>query len=63
MFSIDPNAPTHIDRIGESVSSEGEFPMSLAFSSDGSRLCVLNGGTVNGVKYASYPFTYRHVCS
>lgn len=24
--------------------------MSLAFTSDGSRLCVLNGGTVNGVK-------------
>ncbi|OJT14477.1 hypothetical protein TRAPUB_8977 [Trametes pubescens] len=49
LFSIDPNAPTNINRIGEAVSSEGEFPMSLAFTSDGSRLCVLNGGTVNGV--------------
>ncbi|KAL1944976.1 hypothetical protein VTO73DRAFT_2596 [Trametes versicolor] len=49
LFSIDPNAPTNINRIGEPVSSEGEFPMSLAFTSDGSRLCVLNGGTVNGV--------------
>ncbi|KAH9857311.1 hypothetical protein C2E23DRAFT_873962 [Lenzites betulinus] len=49
LFSINPKAPTQIDHIGEAVSSEGEFPMSLAFSSDGSRLCVLNGGTVNGV--------------
>ncbi|KAI0369178.1 hypothetical protein BV20DRAFT_980322 [Pilatotrama ljubarskyi] len=49
LFSIDPNSPTNINRIGEPVSSQGEFPMSLAFNSDGSRLCVLNGGTTNGV--------------
>ena len=29
--------------------------MSLAFNSDGSRLCVLNGGTVNGVMYVDIP--------
>ncbi|KAI0652513.1 hypothetical protein C8Q79DRAFT_896588 [Trametes meyenii] len=49
LFSIDPKQPTHISRLGDPVSTGGEFPMSLAFNSDGSRLCVLNGGTVNGV--------------
>ncbi|KAI0368860.1 hypothetical protein BV20DRAFT_947363 [Pilatotrama ljubarskyi] len=49
LFSIDPKTPTNIKPIGGPVSSEGEFPMSLAFNSHGSRLCVLNGGTVNGV--------------
>ncbi|KAL7285074.1 hypothetical protein ACG7TL_000166 [Trametes sanguinea] len=49
LFSIDPKTPTNIQPLGDPVSSEGEFPMSLAFNSDGSRLCVLNGGTVNGV--------------
>ncbi|KAJ8496724.1 hypothetical protein ONZ51_g944 [Trametes cubensis] len=49
LFSIDPNTPTNIQPLGDPISSEGEFPMSLAFNSDGSRLCVLNGGTVNGV--------------
>ncbi|KAI0630852.1 hypothetical protein C8Q77DRAFT_230667 [Trametes polyzona] len=49
LFFINPNQPTQIDRLGEPVSTGGEFPMSLAFSSDGSRLCVLNGGAVNGV--------------
>ncbi|KAI0354605.1 hypothetical protein OH77DRAFT_1425666 [Trametes cingulata] len=49
LFSIDPDTPTNIQPIGGPVSSEGEFPMSLAFNSDGTRLCVLNGGTVNGV--------------
>ncbi|KAH9897739.1 hypothetical protein C8Q73DRAFT_641056 [Cubamyces lactineus] len=49
LFSIDPKTPTNIQPLGDPISSEGEFPMSLAFNSDGSRLCVLNGGTVNGV--------------
>lgn len=31
------------------VSSEGEFPISLAFNNNGNRFCVLNGGRVNGV--------------
>ena len=31
--------------------------MSVAFNNDGSRLCVLNGGAVNGVKYA-YPLPH-----
>ncbi|RDX51121.1 hypothetical protein K466DRAFT_499948 [Polyporus arcularius HHB13444] len=49
LFSIDPSTPTNINQIGNPVSSEGEFPMSLAFNADGSRLCTLNGGTVNNV--------------
>ncbi|KAI0704607.1 hypothetical protein C8Q76DRAFT_697176 [Earliella scabrosa] len=49
LFSIDPSSPTNIQRIGNPISSEGEFPVSLAFNGAGDRLCVLNGGTVNGV--------------
>ena len=49
LFSIDPSAPTNINKIGNPVSSEGEFPISLAFNADGSQLCTLNGGTVNNV--------------
>ncbi|KAI0709662.1 hypothetical protein C8T65DRAFT_575593 [Cerioporus squamosus] len=49
LFSIDPRKPTMISPIGDPVSSEGEFPMSVAFNNDGSRLCVLNGGAINGV--------------
>ncbi|OBZ72608.1 hypothetical protein A0H81_07936 [Grifola frondosa] len=49
LFSIDSSDPTNINLIGEPVSSEGEFPMSLAINGAGNQVCVLNGGTVNGV--------------
>ncbi|KAH9893333.1 hypothetical protein C8Q73DRAFT_647425 [Cubamyces lactineus] len=49
LFSIDPSKPTNISPLGDPVSSEGEFPVSLAFNADGSRLCALNGGAINGV--------------
>ncbi|PIL31344.1 hypothetical protein GSI_06042 [Ganoderma sinense ZZ0214-1] len=49
LFSINPKTPTEISLIGNPVSSGGEFPMSLAFNADGTRLCTLNGGSVNGV--------------
>ncbi|KAI0730919.1 hypothetical protein C8Q76DRAFT_613520 [Earliella scabrosa] len=49
LFAIDPRKPTNIRPIGDPISSEGQFPVSLAFNGDGSRLCVLNGGAVNGV--------------
>ncbi|KAH9851903.1 hypothetical protein C2E23DRAFT_828093 [Lenzites betulinus] len=49
LFSIDPRKPTNIKPLGDPVSSEGEFPSSLTFNADGSRLCVLNGGMINGV--------------
>ena len=51
LFTIDPRKPTNITPLGDPISSEGQFPQSVAFNSDGSRLCVLNGGAVNGVKY------------
>ncbi|RPD60065.1 hypothetical protein L226DRAFT_463342 [Lentinus tigrinus ALCF2SS1-7] len=49
LFSINPKEPTDINPIGDVVSSEGEFPISVAFNSNGDRFCVLNGGLVNGV--------------
>lgn len=49
LFSVDPARPSNIKMLGKPVSSEGQFPMSLAFNSDGTRLCTLNGGKVNGV--------------
>jgi len=50
MFAIDPKNPSNLAMVGQPVSSEGEFPMSLAIKSDGSMVCVLNGGLVNGVQ-------------
>lgn len=35
--------------IGTPISSEGEFPNSVAFSPNGQNVCVLNSGAVNGV--------------
>ncbi|CDO71277.1 hypothetical protein BN946_scf184908.g34 [Trametes cinnabarina] len=55
LFSIDPRRPTNISHLGDPTSSEGEFPASLAFNADGSRLCVLIGGAVNGVKQEARP--------
>jgi len=50
MFSINPDQPSQLEAIGKPVCSEGEFPMSLAFNADGTMLCALNGGEVNGVQ-------------
>ncbi|THH28585.1 hypothetical protein EUX98_g5595 [Antrodiella citrinella] len=49
LFSINPQDPTMISQIGEPVSSEGEFPVSLAINKKGDAVCVLNAGQVNGV--------------
>jgi len=49
LFSINPQNPVDIQPIGQPVSTEGEFPMSLAFNKNGTQACVLNGGAVNGV--------------
>ncbi|KAI0704076.1 hypothetical protein C8Q76DRAFT_753556 [Earliella scabrosa] len=49
LFSIDPKDPANITPLGDPISSEGEFPMSLTFNEAGSRLCVLNGGAVASV--------------
>ncbi|KAI0322605.1 hypothetical protein OF83DRAFT_1167471 [Amylostereum chailletii] len=50
LFKIDPNTPSMLTAFGSPMSTGGEFPMSLAFNQDGSMLCVLNGGAINGVK-------------
>ncbi|KAI0369194.1 hypothetical protein BV20DRAFT_946629 [Pilatotrama ljubarskyi] len=49
LFSINPKTPTEITPTGDPVSSEGEFPVSVAFNRNGTRLCALNGGAVAGV--------------
>ncbi|KAI0766692.1 hypothetical protein BD413DRAFT_480927 [Trametes elegans] len=49
LFSINPKVPTDIAPLGDPVSSGGEFPQSLVFNKNGTRLCVLNGGAVAGV--------------
>jgi hypothetical protein len=49
MFSINPANPAKLKMVGGPVSSEGEFPMSVAINEAGTMVCVLNGGAVNGV--------------
>ena len=50
MFSINPDQPADLKPVGKPTPSEGEFPMSLAFNPEGTMLCALNGGKVNGVQ-------------
>ena len=50
MFSINANNPSQLTMVGNPVSSEGEFPMSVAINENATMVCVLNGGAVNGVK-------------
>lgn len=50
MFSINPNTPSKLTMVGNPVSSEGEFPMSVAINAKATMVCVLNGGAVDGVK-------------
>ncbi|KAI0264428.1 hypothetical protein BC834DRAFT_924642 [Gloeopeniophorella convolvens] len=49
LFQINPETPSDVKMVGFPVGSEGEFPMSLAFNGNGTTLCALNGGAVNGV--------------
>lgn len=50
MFDIDPNNPTKLKMVGGPVSTEGEFPTSVAFSAAKKMVCVVNGGAINGVQ-------------
>lgn len=50
LFSINANTPSDLTAVGPPMSSGGEFPMSVAFSSDGTALCALNGGAMDGVQ-------------
>ncbi|KAL4247983.1 hypothetical protein ABKN59_002410 [Abortiporus biennis] len=49
VFSIDPKNPINIKQMGEPVWSSGEFPVSVAINKDGTTVCALNGGKMNGV--------------
>ncbi|KAI0091293.1 hypothetical protein BDY19DRAFT_991859 [Irpex rosettiformis] len=49
LFSINDKNPVDISVIGQPQSTEGEFPISVAFNKAGTQACVLNGGQVNNV--------------
>ncbi|GJJ10502.1 hypothetical protein Clacol_004728 [Clathrus columnatus] len=49
MFSITPSDPTRLKMIGQPTGTGGDFPMSLTVSGQTGQVCVLNGGTFNGV--------------
>lgn len=49
MFAINPNQPSQLSVVGAPVSSQGEFPVSLAVSAVSGNVCVLNGGQFNSV--------------
>ncbi|KAJ6544264.1 hypothetical protein B0H19DRAFT_298581 [Mycena capillaripes] len=57
VFAIDHLNPARLSMIGKPVSSGGEFPSSLAINAAGTRVCVVNGGKVNGV--SCYKFDAR----
>ncbi|VDB84797.1 unnamed protein product [Peniophora sp. CBMAI 1063] len=50
LFSINGQTPSDLTAVGPPMSSGGEFPMSVAFSSDGTALCALNAGAMDGVQ-------------
>ncbi|KAF8535692.1 hypothetical protein BDD12DRAFT_892068 [Trichophaea hybrida] len=49
MFSIDTANPTYLTLVGEPVDTQGEFPVSVAYSSALKQACVVNGGAVSNV--------------
>jgi hypothetical protein len=49
-FGIDALNPARLNMIGKPISSGGEFPTSLAINRAGNRICVVNGGKINGVR-------------
>ncbi|KAJ7721346.1 hypothetical protein DFH07DRAFT_298947 [Mycena maculata] len=49
VFGIDESNPGYLTLIGKPVSSGGEFPNSLTINNAGNRVCVVNGGKINGV--------------
>ncbi|KAJ7509472.1 hypothetical protein B0H11DRAFT_1790880, partial [Mycena galericulata] len=57
VFAIDPFNPGQLTIIGKPVSSGGEFPTSLAINKAGTRVCVVNGGNINGV--SCYKFDHK----
>ncbi|KZW01918.1 hypothetical protein EXIGLDRAFT_666077 [Exidia glandulosa HHB12029] len=49
MFTMDAADPTKLTMVGQPVSSQGEFPQSIAIHPTSGNICVLNGGKVNNV--------------
>ncbi|KAF8142452.1 hypothetical protein K438DRAFT_1784774 [Mycena galopus ATCC 62051] len=49
VYEIDAANPAILNLIGNPIASGGEFPISLVINQAGTRVCVLNGGQVNGV--------------
>ncbi|KAJ7499691.1 hypothetical protein FB451DRAFT_1073941 [Mycena latifolia] len=56
VFAIDPFNPAQLFMIGKPVSSSGEFPTSLAINQAGNKVCVVNGGKINGVSCYHFDF-------
>ncbi|KAH7106009.1 hypothetical protein BKA62DRAFT_348307 [Auriculariales sp. MPI-PUGE-AT-0066] len=48
-FAIKATDPTQLTQIGQPVSSQGDFPISLAVNSQSNDVYVLNGGANNGI--------------
>ena len=53
LFKINPDQPSELTMVGRPVGSGGQFPSSLAFNAQGTALCAVNGGEVNGVAYVN----------
>jgi len=49
LFSINPADPAALTPAGKPTNSGGEFPISLAFNANGTQVCALNGGKVDGI--------------
>ncbi|KAJ7123178.1 hypothetical protein C8R44DRAFT_831546 [Mycena epipterygia] len=54
VFAMDPFNPASLSIIGKPVPSGGEFPVSVAINKAGNRVCVVNGGKINGVSCYSF---------
>ncbi|KAK6515422.1 hypothetical protein TWF506_007757 [Arthrobotrys conoides] len=49
MFHVDPKDPLKLTKVGKSVTSHGDLPVSLAYSPKLNTLCVANSGKRDGV--------------
>ncbi|KAK6363588.1 hypothetical protein TWF730_001012 [Orbilia blumenaviensis] len=49
MFTIDPKDPLQLNKVGKSITSHGDLPVSLAYSPKLKTLCVANSGKRDGV--------------